>query len=95
MHCLVKKAGRVCRAMFRDVWTVGLEWPPRRESNPYLTLRRRVHYPLCYEEVGAHFTREGGLPPVSFCRIPLEGCDDQTGLDVAIDNSVAGHPRFC
>ncbi|SBT10297.1 hypothetical protein PROAA_400008 [Candidatus Propionivibrio aalborgensis] len=30
-------------------------WPPRRESNPYLTLRRRVHYPLCYEEIGAYF----------------------------------------
>ena len=26
------------------------EWYPRVESNPYLTLRRRVHYPLCYEE---------------------------------------------
>ena len=26
-------------------------WPPRQESNLYLTLRRRVHYPLCYEEV--------------------------------------------
>ena len=47
------------------------EWPPRRESNPYLTLRRRVHYPLCYEEVGAYFTRGDGPPPVSFCRSVL------------------------
>ena len=28
--------------------------PPRQESNLYRTLRRRVHYPLCYEEIGAY-----------------------------------------
>jgi hypothetical protein len=25
-------------------------WSPRQESNLDLTLRRRVHYPLCYGE---------------------------------------------
>jgi hypothetical protein len=30
---------------------------PRQESNLYPTLRRRVHYPLCYEEVGGYCSR--------------------------------------
>lgn len=30
------------------------EWSPRLESNQYPTLRRHVHYPLCYgEEAGS------------------------------------------
>ena len=32
-------------------------WSPRQESNLYPTLRRRVHYPLCYEEWGAYCSR--------------------------------------
>ena len=29
-------------------------WSPRLESNQYPTLRRHVHYPLCYgEDAGA------------------------------------------
>ena len=36
-------------------------WSRRQESNLYLTLRRRVHYPLCYGEVGAYFSAMGCL----------------------------------
>jgi hypothetical protein len=33
-------------------------WKSRhRESNADPTLRRHVHYPLCYGESGAHFSR--------------------------------------
>ena len=32
-------------------------WSPRLESNQYPTLRRHVHYPLCYgEEAGSAMT---------------------------------------
>ncbi|SPE35201.1 hypothetical protein SBBP1_80035 [Burkholderiales bacterium] len=31
-------------------------WSPRQESNLDLTLRRRVHYPLCYGERRAKYT---------------------------------------
>ena len=39
-------------------------WSPRLESNQYPTLRRHVHYPLCYGEdacdaVGATTTQAG------------------------------------
>lgn len=46
-------------------------WPPRRESNPYLTLRRRVHYPLCYGEVGA-YSSAGGLSRPASRRVPAD-----------------------
>lgn len=33
------------------------DWPPRQESNLYRTLRRRVHYPLCYEEAWGGYAK--------------------------------------
>lgn len=40
----------------------GREWSPRQESNLYPTLRRHVHYPLCYGEDVAARPMLGHMP---------------------------------
>ena len=56
-------------------------WPPRQESNLYRTLRRRVHYPLCYEEVRARILARQASPS------PLlkEKCHAQALVDIPFD----------
>ncbi len=36
-------------------------WSPRLESNQYPTLRRHVHYPLCYGEDAGQYDLTGGI----------------------------------
>ncbi|SBT09780.1 hypothetical protein ACCAA_770011 [Candidatus Accumulibacter aalborgensis] len=46
---------------------------PRQESNLYPTLRRRVHYPLCYEEQGPYCSRCLPIAPIEYSR---QGADE-------------------
>ncbi len=54
---LPKSALSRARTASMDIEIIGLSWPPRRESNPHITLRRRAPYPLGHGETTRHFTR--------------------------------------
>ena len=55
-HALIHRTARLAARRRNCRGTRGSS-SPRQESNLYLTLRRRVHYPLCYEEPGAYCSR--------------------------------------
>lgn len=60
-------------------------WSPRLESNQYPTLRRHVHYPLCYGEDAAKIIAEAGGGSHYFCvKRPSLFIQDAAGFQFAV-----------
>ena len=55
-------------------------WSPRLESNQYPTLRRHVHYPLCYgEDAHAAVKQRSGKKPQDEACSPAGGPRERAG----------------